>query len=308
MRDARRSPRSSSARSDLAGMLLVHLEHEPARRARACASAIRRSVWPSSTSAARGSQSRTSGSSAVELARRRRTAGSRRRGRTGPSSAVEQVAVRRRSTSSPCARGVLARELERVRETVGRDDARVAALVLRARARSRRVPVPTSSDARRVDAVEQLEAALDDDLRLGTRHERARVGLAASGGGSPSRRARRRAARARRAAARARAPRALRLGQRPVVLRVELDPREAERPREQELGVEPRRCRRRAPRGSSVAPGEDLAERHRFERAALLVGRQRVGELVERRPASTWSRRCVVSLMRWSVTRFSGKL
>ena len=141
-------------------------------RARRAAS---RSVWPSSTSATRGSQSRTSGSSAASS-----SGGDVRRVRDDeverPRRGRRAGRPRRTSTSSPCALGVLARERERVRRDVGRGDARIRQLV-RERQRDRAGAGADVDDARRLDACEQREAALDDDLGLGPRHERARVGL-----------------------------------------------------------------------------------------------------------------------------------
>ena len=268
--ELRRAPtRSRAAR------ILVALEHERSR-ASTGARVARRAArsGPSSTSASARLPVAHLGLERRRARRRRRTAGSRRRGRTGPS----RPASRSVSTSSTLEAeplGVLAGERERVRRDVGRGHARVRALVARSRARSRRCPVPTSTTRGASMPASSASAALDDDLGLGPRHERARVGLAASGGGSPSRRARRRAAPAGRAARRARArPRAR---PRSAAGRAACRARAASRPSARERissassrGVStPLRAR------YSVVPREHLAERHPLRPRARGAARRR---------------------------------
>ena len=93
-----------------------------------------------------------------------------------------------------------------------------------------------------LDTLEQREGALDEHLGLGSRHERAAV----TAEGQPAE-----APLAEDVGERLAAPSPLderaaavelRLGQRPVVLEVEVEPCEPERVREDELGVEPRRA------------------------------------------------------------------
>ena len=193
--DAVRSPAARAAPATSRGLVLVHLEHEPAARARArglAASALGLALVDERDARLPVAHLRLE---RVELGRRRRTAGSRRRGRTGPSSAGEQVAL---DEARP--RGRAGSAFSRASASASGETSvavtRASGQLLRERERDRAAAGADVDDARRVDAVEQREAPLDDDLGLRARHERARVGLAASAGGSPSRRARRRAARA----------------------------------------------------------------------------------------------------------------
>ena len=130
-------------RGDVAGMPLVHLEHEPA------VEHARRVARPAAPSAPRRRAPRAAPSRAPRARARRarparRTAGSRRRGRTGPSTPSSRSA-RTKVDVEPVRARVLARERERVsRQRRSRPRARPGARA-RSRARSRRVPVPTSS-------------------------------------------------------------------------------------------------------------------------------------------------------------------
>ena len=179
--------------------------------------------WPSPTSAARGSQSRTSGSSAVELVRRdvRRVRDDEVVRPAGkPVAEVARLRTRRRAPSrSAFSRASASASSE------------TSIAVTRAPGCSSAIASAIAPDAgadvehrRRVDAVEQREAALDDDLRLGPR-ARARGGRSsASAAGIPTRRGRTRAARAvPRRSTSARAAASSAVGQRPVVVEVELD-------------------------------------------------------------------------------------
>ena len=190
----------------------------------------------------------------------RHTAGSRRRGRTG----------RRRRRAGRCARR---RRRARVRAAFSRASSSAASEASVATTRApgcscatasaiAPLPVPTSSTRGASDAADQLEAALDDDLRLGPRHERARVGAQRQAAEVPvAEHVRERLTRAPPLHELACSV-PLRLGQRPVVLRVELDPREAERAREQPLRIEPRALDATFRQVVGRA-GEHLAERHR---------------------------------------------
>ena len=111
----------------------------------------------------------------VELVRRARTAGSRRRGRTALR-ARRAGRPCRKSTSSPCAAAFSRASASASGEMSVAVHARIRAL-LRERERDRAAARADVDDARRLGAVEQREAPLDDDLGLGARHERARVGL-----------------------------------------------------------------------------------------------------------------------------------
>ena len=170
-------------------------------------------------------------------------------------------------------------------------------------------PLPGADvdDTRRFDAVEQRQAALDDDLGLRAAARAPACRSSASAGESPSRRARTRAALARRGAARARAlPRARR---RSAAGRAGCRARSAARPsaRARSSSASTARILDPARREILGRPLEDLGERHASS-ARRCCSDVSASVYSSRSPCSTWSRRCVVSLMRWSVTRFSGKL
>ena len=134
--------------------------------------------------------------------------------------------------------------------------------------------------------------------------------------------------RAARRATSSRTPSSSRAVERPVEVHVELDPLHPERVREQQLRVEPRRLRSRRARcsaASAAAPrrGRAAASAHRSCRvnasrrrlttAAASSARRRSSAWSAsvnswRSPSRIWSSRCTVSLTRWSVSRFSGKL
>ena len=179
-------------------------------------------------------------------------------------------------------------------------------------------PVPTSSTDPRLE----LERDLDQQLGLRPRDQRPAVDRQLESGGSPCGRGCRRPARAgpaaapsRRTGARRPSPTdAVRLGREPR-------PIAARRLGEQQLGVEARRVdagglegvgRRREGLAYAARPTaaahQDAASavcasrRCRFSSAASASVNSR------RSPASTSSRLCAVSLIRWSVTRPWGKL
>ena len=165
--------RSSSSETALRP-ILVHLEDEPAgehlpgRRARAARSG------PSSTSAPRGSHSRTSGSS-VSSSPASTYGGLETTRSNGPA---------RPASRSPCAERdgqavrlrVLGGQAERVRRDVGRVHASVRAVPVRSRARSRRCPCRR----RRRAATRRRRAA------RGTVRRRARSRAAGRGRADPS--------------------------------------------------------------------------------------------------------------------------
>ena len=185
-----------------------------------------------------------------------------------------------------------------------RGDAGVRPLVGE-RERDRAAPGADVDDARRVDPAEQREGALDHDLGLRARHERASVG--------PERQP-------------AEAPLAEHVGERlargpaldelahgagvGLVERIgppgrELEPREAERVRGDQLGVELRRVDARALE-EPAALAQQLAERHspsRRRRSSAVSASVNSSSA----PCSTSSSR-TVTFTRWSVTRSCGKL
>ena len=187
---------------------LASLRRRPRGRALRPARARRRaprataSVAPTPTSASRGSQSRTSGSSESsssgqdvgrvrddEIPRPVREAG-------------EQVPLAQLDRE-PRPHDVRAGDLERTGRGVHAGDARPGMLV-RDRERDRAASRPDVEDARAGESCDPGEAALDDDLGLGPRHEHAPVDAQRRAGGSPTLRARTRAARAPRGARRGR--------------------------------------------------------------------------------------------------------
>ena len=183
-------------------------------------------------------------------------------------------------------------------------------LLVRDRERDRARAGADVEHAGLLDAVEEREAALDDDLGLGPRDQRPAVDVQRQPPEAPlAEHVGERLARA--------APLDELAGTRPARL-VERPSRScrarrAETPehvREQLLGVDLRRGATpaalqgrgrlaEAPRASSHGGG--------FERAAPVLGLERLGELVELALEDPVER-CTVSLIRWSVTRFSGKL
>ena len=151
----------------------------------------------------------------------------------------------------------------------------------------------------------QREAPVDDDLRLGPRDERARVRRQRQPPEAPV---------AEHVGERLAAPApghqltrgsALALVERTVVLRIELDPREPERPRDEMLGVEPRGLDAALGQVAGRA-GEHLAERHRSS-ARRCSSAVSASVKSSSEPASTCSSG-TFTFTRWSVTRLCGKL
>ena len=156
------------------------------------------------------------------------------------------------------------------------------------------------------DLAQVLETALDDDLRLGPGNERTVVYLQRQPAEAPfAEHVGERLAAAAAIDENARAAELV-LRERAVVLEIEVEPGDAERVGEEMLGVEARRVH--ALRGEVVGrAGENLPDRHcssarrRSSAASASVN-------WSRSPWRIWSSRCTVSLIRWSVSRFSGKL
>ena len=112
----------------------------------------------------------------LDLLRRRRTAGSRRRGRSGRRARREGRACSKRRRRGPPRRRSRARARAPPRRRRSPSPARPGCSSAIASAIAPE-PVPTSSTAGAVEAAQQLEAALDDDLGLGPRDEHAPVDL-----------------------------------------------------------------------------------------------------------------------------------
>ena len=123
----------------------------------------------------RGSCTATSGSSPVEFAARPRTAGWRRSGRSGGRQRRRADPTRTTPRQARAARAFAARDRQRVLRDVAA--ARPGAGVLLGASASAIAPdpVPTSRTAGAANSVEQRQAAIDDQLGLGARHEHARV-------------------------------------------------------------------------------------------------------------------------------------
>src|SRR5262249_21332421 len=144
--------------------------------------------------------------------------------------------------------------------------------------------------------VEEREAAVDDDLGLRARHERALVGLERETAEVPVAEHVRERLALTTATNQLASRRALVVGERAVVLGVELDARKAERAGEDVLRVDARR--RDAPRREVVRRAfQNLGEGHpsSARRRSSAVS---ASVYSSKSPCSTWSSRCVVSLMR----------
>ena len=175
------------------------------------------------------------------------------------------------------------------------------------RERDRPAPRADVDHPRRRQPRDRRERPLDDDLRLGARHERPRVRLQ----GEPPETPFAEDIGERLAAAAPLDERAecvsLRLGQRPLETGVELKPREAEGARDDQLGVEPRRVEAAAARGypvvaatssPKVAGGRPSSARRFASAASASVNSSRS-------PARTSASRPLTPT-RWSVTRSCG--
>ena len=201
--------------------------------------------------------------------------------------------------------GIGARELDGVGARIARPDLELRRLD-REGDGDRARPGADVGDAGSLGAVEEREAPLDDDLRLGPRHERTRIRLERQPAEVPV--AEHVGERLAAAAALHQLARrgALRFGHRPVVLRVELDACQRERAGEQQLRVDA--CRLDSASGEVVGSAlQDFGEGHPSS-ARRCWSAVSASVYSSSSPCRTWSSRCVVSLIRWSVTRFSGKL
>ena len=159
-----------------------------------------------------------------------------------------------------------------------------------------------SSTRGAVGALEQREAPLDDDLRLRTRHERARVGLQRQAAEAPlAEHVRERLARL--ATREQRLDGAVDLA---VEVGVEAAARRAGDVREQKLRVDARRV---DPGGCEALLGcpqcvAELQSPSARRRSSVVSAAVKSSSSPWRMRSSWWT----VSLIRWSVRRFSGKL
>ena len=274
------------------------------RRARSPRSRLPRRARPAAPTRApraRGSRSR----------RARRTAGSRRRGPTALPAVRRRGHRARARPAAPSGTRSPARPRAHPLEASiavtfapGCSSAIASAIAP--------LPVPTSSTRGSLDPGDPREAALDDDLRLGPRHEHPRVDLqrqppepplaehvgerlAYARGGRPGHSSSASAA----------------SSSSPAAVRLKATPGRAEHVGEQDLGVDARRvAARRGEPLRDVARRAAAAVRH-AEAAASACRRSSAWSASvnsPRSPSSAWSSRCAVSLIRWSVTRLSGKL
>ena len=166
-------------------------------------------------------------------------------------------------------------------------------------------PSPMSSTRGSAQIRDQLEAALDEHLGLGPRDQDAGIDGQRQPPEPPlSEHVRERLPR--RATRDELAEDALAIGRRLVAVRVQLSPRNPERVREQPLRVD---ARRRHPGAAELlGPGDqEVADGH-TSRARRWSSEVSASVNSKRSPSRTWSSRCCVSLIRWSVTRFSAKL
>ena len=318
-------PSCREQRRDARRLPVADLEHERAAgRERTPRPRARRPRSRPCRRAPRAAPSRAPPAGARRARPARRTAGSRRRGPTAPPGGPSKRSCCASSTVEAGA-GQRSRARARARRRgVDAGDARARVLV-GDRERDRAGARADVEHARLLAAREQREAALDHDLGLGPRHERPRGRPSASAAGSPTRRAR--TASGSRAARRAtsRRARASSLGGVEPADRAEHE-LDARRARARARPAAPRRARRRR-RVSSRSPrrarraasprdrrhaGADHHERSSRPQAASSARRRSSAWSASvnssSSPSRIWSSRCTVSLIRWSVSRFSGKL
>ena len=164
------------------------------------------------------------------------------------------------------------------------------------------MPVPTSRTARPLDPPQTLEAALDDDFRLGARDQGALVDEQRQPAEAPlAEDVRDRLVL--RAAAHELSKRAhLVLVERAVEVGVELDPAPSQHVREQKLGIEPSGLR--GLRQVVGGEAQDLAERH--DSSARRCSSDLSASVKSSSPPGSTFSRFSVTLTRWSVTRLSG--
>src|SRR5512132_339807 len=161
-----------------------------------------------------------------------------------------------------------------------------------------------------LDRAQQLEAALDDDLRLRPRDQHARI----DGEGEPpeaplTEDVRQWLTRAPPRNERMEASQLLLLERTPSD--IEAGPRRSEHVREQPLRVHARRWAAgllQVGRSLSKCLGDPHAQTAAASSARRRSSAERASVKSSRSPSSTESRRWSVSVTRWSVTRFSGKL
>ena len=212
---------------------------------------------------------------------RARTAGWRRRGRRGLSSPSSRL-VSRKSTSSPSSAAFSRASASASLDTSVAVTVEPGQLV-RQRQCDRAASGSHIDDSRVGDVSETCQTPLDHDLGLRTRNERPRVGLQRQPAEAPvAQDVGQRLARG--AALEDRPPRGpLGFRERPVALGVQLEPRQSEGLREQELGVDPRASARPSGRDTPrprEAPRR-ASNRRRLEGAAALLGGQGLRELFE---------------------------
>ena len=171
-------PKSESSRSTRSpAPAAVSSTSQPPGRSASRAASASFSVAPEPTSATCGSQSRTSGSQRRQLVRldvRRVRDDEVEVG--SPRPLVRSCSTRRSSTASPVSSAFSRASASASGETsiaVTRAPRRSSAIA----SAIAPVPVPTSSTCGSVELAEEREAALDDDLRLGPRDQRAPVDL-----------------------------------------------------------------------------------------------------------------------------------
>ncbi len=182
-------------------------------------------------------------------------------------------------------------------------------MLVRDRERDRTAPGADVENAGSLESRDARKTALDHDLRLGPRDQDARVDLEREPPEPPLAEHVRQGLSGRTAPGEPRELSALVHRELPFRLERELGAREAENVADEELGVDLRRLAT----GSLQRLGRlcDRASDPHAEAAASAwrcSSARSASVSSPRSPSSTWSSRCSVTLIRWSVTRFSGKL
>ena len=242
----------------------------------------------------------------VDLARAARTAGWRRRGRSCRRARRAGRACSN-ATSSPVA-AAFARATSSASSETSIAVTTRARMLVGDRERDRARAGADIEHRGRVEPAEQLEAALDDDLRLGPGDEDAPVDLQRQPPEAPlaedvrDRLAAARGARAARGRRRARSAHEL-------ALAIRRRARGGSRPSAwpTSSSASSRAVSIPAARAAARPPGQQLADRHASSarRRSSAVSASVNSPSSPSRIRSSW---CTVSLIRWSVSRFSGKL
>jgi hypothetical protein len=219
---------------------------------------------------------------------------------------VDQVCLHERHVQSEAV-GILIGERQRIGREIGRGYF-CARVLLGDRQGDRTRAGADVEHPRALAPLEEGEAAVDHDLGLGPRYECARVGLQNETAKPPLAEHVRERLATPPSADELAYPAPLGLGQRAIVLRIQVNPFQVERVSEQMLGVEPRSGNAPCREVAGGAP-QNLRQGHT---AAVSSARRRSSAVSASVKSS--SAPCItcssdtLTFTRWSVTRFCGKL